>query len=155
MVTVTTAPKNTDEEKYQMDGVPTYTDEDGKRQEMAYQTGGTYSFIMPEHDTELSAVYKKVAASVRIEPEEYLFRVVQERTGDRKNPSVTTEVRDGADPVSYTHLDVYKRQGGKDGNHGIYQIPGHGAGEYRNRPRLFRYPGKDAPGVPDRPRAVL
>ena len=68
VVTVTTAPKNTDEEKYQMDGVPTYTDEDGKRQEMAYQTGGTYSFIMPEHDTELSAVYKKVAASVRIEP---------------------------------------------------------------------------------------
>ena len=94
IVTVVTAPRNTTDEKYQMDGVPTYTDQKGKRVAMAYQTGGSYSFVMPAHDTELSAEYKKVAADVRIEPEEFLFRVVQERTGDRKNPSIVTEVKD-------------------------------------------------------------
>ena len=46
-----------------------------------------------------------MAASVRIEPEEYLFRVVQERTGDRKNPSVTTEVRDGAGRLLARYLN--------------------------------------------------
>lgn len=51
---------------------------------------------MPECDTEVSAVYRKVAAAVRTEPEEYQFQVVQERSGDRKNPSTVTEVRDGA-----------------------------------------------------------
>lgn len=95
-VTVVTAPKNTEEEKYQMDGTPTYTDKTGKRVDMAYQTGGSYSFVMPEHDTEISAVYKKVAASIRAVPEEFAFRVTEERTGDRKNPSVVTEVKNGA-----------------------------------------------------------
>ena len=96
VVTVMTAPKNTESEKYQMDGVPTYTDETGDRVDMAYQTGGSYSFVMPEHDTEISAVYKKVAAEIRVVPEEFEFRVTQERSGDRKNPSIVTEVRDGA-----------------------------------------------------------
>ena len=64
MVTVITAPKNTLEEKYQMDGVPTYTNQDGKRTDMSYQTGGSYGFVMPDHDTEISAVYKKVAANI-------------------------------------------------------------------------------------------
>ena len=96
VITVATAPKNTKEEKYQMEGVPTYTDEMGNRVDMTYQTGGTYSFVMPEHDTEISAVYRKVAANVRIQPEEYEFHVVQERTGDRKNPSAVTEVKDSA-----------------------------------------------------------
>jgi len=96
VVTVVTAPKNTTEEKYQMDGAPSYSDEKGNRVAMAYQTGGSYSFVMPAHDTEISAEYRKVAADVRIEPEEFLFRVVQERTGDRKNPSIVTEVKDKA-----------------------------------------------------------
>lgn len=95
-ITVITAPKNTGEERYQMDGVPTYTDENGKRIDMSCQTGGSYSFVMPEHDTEVSAVYKKVAANVRVVPEEFAFRVTQERTGDRKNPSVVTEVRNAS-----------------------------------------------------------
>ena len=94
IVTVTTAPKNTSEEKYQMDGVPTYTDHKGNRVEMAYQIGGSYSFEMPAHDVEVTAEYKKVAADIRINPEEFMFRVVQERTGDRKNPSIVTEVKD-------------------------------------------------------------
>ena len=95
VVTVMTAPKNTESEKYQMDGVPTYTDTNGDRTDMSYQTGGAYTFVMPECDTEISAVYKKVAAEVRVLPEEYNFKVVQERSGDRKNPSIITEVRNG------------------------------------------------------------
>lgn len=96
VVTVVTAPNNTEEEKYQMEGVPTYTDVLGVRTEMAYQTGGFYSFVMPAHDTEISAEYKKVAAEVSISPEEFMLRVVQKRSGDRKNPSIVTEVKDAA-----------------------------------------------------------
>lgn len=94
VVTVTTAPKNTELEKYQMEGVPSYIRADGKTGTMKYQAGGSYSFVMPECDTEISAVYKKVAANVRVAPEEMTFRVVQERKGDRKNPHIVTEVRD-------------------------------------------------------------
>lgn len=94
IVTVMTAPKNTDMDKYQMDGVPTYTDERGNRVDMSYMTGGSYSFIMPAHDTELTAEYQKVAADIRVSPEEVVYKVVQERSGDRKNPSIITEVRD-------------------------------------------------------------
>ena len=94
VVTVITSPKNTESEKYQMEGVPTYTDEFGDREDMMYQTGGAYTFVMPAHDTEISAVYKKVAAEIRILPEEFTFKVIQERSGDRKNPSIVTEVRD-------------------------------------------------------------
>lgn len=95
VVTVMTAPKNTEDEKYQLDGVPTYTNQKGQRVAMDYQTGGAYSFVMPAHDTEVSAIYKKVAAQVRVSPEEFLFRVIQTRTGNRKSPSIVTEVQDG------------------------------------------------------------
>ena len=94
IVTVTTAPNNTANEKYQMNGVPTYTDQQGNRVDMDYQTGGAYSFVMPACDTELLAVYEKVAAGIRVNPEEMIFRVVQERSGNRKNPSIVTEVKD-------------------------------------------------------------
>lgn len=104
-VTVITAPKNTAGEKYQMDGVPTYTDKNGKRTDMSYQNGGSYSFVMPEHDTEVSAVYKKVAANVRVVPEEMAFHVVEERTGDRRNPSVVTEVRNASGKLIARYLN--------------------------------------------------
>ena len=55
-----------------MDGVPFYTGPGGGKTPMAYQTGGSYAFVMPEHDTEISAVYKKVAADIRVTPEELL-----------------------------------------------------------------------------------
>ncbi len=95
VVTVMTAPKNTAEEKYQMEGVPTFTDAWGQTVDTTYQTGGSYTFVMPAHDTEVSAVYQKVAADIRVEPEEIAFRVTQERSGDRRNPSIVTTVRDG------------------------------------------------------------
>lgn len=113
VVTVVTAPKNTTEEKYQMDGSPTYTDKNGSRTAMAYQTGGSYSFTMPAHDTEITAEYKKVAADVRIEPEEFLFRVVQERSGDRKNPSIVTEVRDKAGKLIARYINGDLEEGTK------------------------------------------
>ena len=96
LVTVVTAPKNTEEAKYQMEGTPTYTDKSGRKRSMAYQTGGSYSFVMPDCDTEIAAVYKKVAANACVTPEEICFRVVQERSGDRKNPSVVTEVKNAS-----------------------------------------------------------
>ncbi len=113
VVTVVTAPRNTTDEKYQMDGAPTYTDRKGNRVAMAYQTGGSYSFVMPAHDTEISAEYKKVAADVRIEPEEFLFRVVQERTGDRKNPSIVTEVKDKAGKLIARYINGALEDGTK------------------------------------------
>lgn len=111
VVTVTTAPKNTDEEKYQLDGAPTYTDSIGRRRKTTYQTGGTYKFTMPAHDTEVSAVYQKVAASVRTVPEEFAFHVVQERTGNRKNPSTVTEVRDQAGKLIARYIDGTLEEG--------------------------------------------
>lgn len=113
VVTVVTAPKNTAEEKYQMEGVPTYTDAFGERVDMAYQTGGVYTFVMPAHDTEISAVYKKVAAGIRVEPEEYAFRVTQERSGDRKNPSIVTEVINGNGKLIARYVNGALEQGTK------------------------------------------
>jgi len=112
-VTVMTAPKNTLEEKYQMDGVPTYTDQNGKRTDMSYQTGGSYGFVMPDHDTEISAVYKKVAANIRMAPEEFSLRVTQTRSGDRKAPSLVTEVRNGAGKLIARYLDGRLEEGTK------------------------------------------
>lgn len=113
VVTVMTAPKNTESEKYQMDGVPMYTDMDGERVDMSYQTGGAYTFVMPECDTEVSAVYKKVAAEVRVLPEEYIFKVVQERSGDRKNPSIVTEVRNGGGKMIARYVNGELEEGTK------------------------------------------
>ena len=106
-------PKNTLEEKYQMDGVPTYTNQDGKRTDMSYQTGGSYGFVMPDHDTEISAVYKKVAANIHMVPEEFSFRVTQTRNGDRKAPSLVTEVRTGAGKLIARYLDGRLEEGTK------------------------------------------
>lgn len=113
IVTVMTAPKNTETEKYQMDGVPTYTDRNGKRKNMSYQTGGSYTFTMPENDTEISAVYRKVAAGVRVTPEEFTFKVVQERSGDRKNPSIVTEVRNGNGRLIARYINGELEEGAK------------------------------------------
>ena len=76
---------------------PTYTDEMGNRVDMTYQTGGTYSFVMPEHDTEISAVLQessgKMCGSSR---KNMSFMSSRSGRGDRKNPSAVTEVKDSA-----------------------------------------------------------
>lgn len=107
VVTVATAPKNTAEDRYQMvvdlnaaGGVkpPTYLDEEEREQPMQYVSGGAYSFIMPECDTQLNAEYEKVTTKLTADPGETRISVVQTRSGDRKNPHIVTEVKN-ADAV--------------------------------------------------------
>ncbi|WP_024348388.1 hypothetical protein [Lacrimispora indolis] len=94
-VSVTTAPKNTDTEKFQMEGTPTYTNGKGVKKSTTYSDGShAYTFTMPQEDITVSAVYKKVAVSIKVEPENYTFAVTQTRTGNRKNPIKITEIRD-------------------------------------------------------------
>ena len=102
-VTVTTAAKNQNGNRYQMVydenepgkvKPPTYTDEAGDRQPMTYVNGGSYSFEMPEGNTELNVEYVKVTTELAITPKETEISIKQIRTGDRKNPEITTEVRD-------------------------------------------------------------
>ena len=66
-VTAATAPKNQNGNRYQLvydenepgqAKPPTYTDEEGECCPMAYVNGGSYSFQMPEANTELNAVCK-------------------------------------------------------------------------------------------------
>lgn len=103
-VTVVTAPKNTNENRYQMlvdenqeGGVkpPTYIDEDGQQVPMNYVSGGSYSFLMPERDTEINVQYRKVTTRLLVSPEETEIFVIHTRSGDRKNPDTLTEVRSG------------------------------------------------------------
>ena len=56
-VTVTTSPNNTDDAKFQMEGVPTYT-KSGREVDTTYINGGEYTFTMPAENTEVKAVYK-------------------------------------------------------------------------------------------------
>lgn len=90
-VLITTSPNHTDTEKYQMSEAPFYI-KNGVKTAAAYVTGGQYSFSMPANDTEITAVYKRVAADITVSPMEYTFQVVQTRTGNRKAPTLTTVV---------------------------------------------------------------
>lgn len=101
-VTVLTAPKNTGDDRYQMvvdqtqeGGVraPTYTNEQGDEAAMNYVTGGSYTFVMPECDTQLQVSYEKVTTRLSVIPAETSIHVIQTRSGDRKNPQVVTEVK--------------------------------------------------------------
>lgn len=116
-VHVTTAAKNTNGSIYQMvtdenepGGVkpPTYTDEDGNPQDMTYQTGGGYTFEMPEYSTELDVEYIRTTSKLSMDPANVTFHVVQTRTGDRKNPTVQTVVLDGNNNqlATYTGNDL-------------------------------------------------
>ncbi|WP_124068039.1 hypothetical protein [Clostridium sp. E02] len=93
-VSVTTAPKNTDLEKYQMEGFPYYTNGTGNKRDTTYSDGShAYTFSMPSENVTVSADYKKVAVSINVNPETYNFTVTQIRSGNRKNPVKTTEIR--------------------------------------------------------------
>lgn len=92
-VTVSTAPRNTGNSRFQMKGVPVYT-EKGKKRDTVYVKGGEYTFVMPQENTEVSAVYEKVAVRVSLNPQKVKFSVVEERTGDRRNPVKVTRVMD-------------------------------------------------------------
>ena len=50
---------------------------------------------------------------MRVEPQEFAFRVTEERTGDRMNPSITTEVRDSAGKLLVRYLNGKPEAGTK------------------------------------------
>lgn len=109
-VTVTTSPHNTEDAKFQMKGVPTYT-EGGSRKDTAYITGGEYTFTMPEENTEVEAVYEKVAVKVTVNPQTYNISVTEERTGNRKNPDKTTKVLNNEGKLIATYINGQLEQG--------------------------------------------
>ena len=114
VVTEATAPKNTAEDRYQMvvdlnetGGVkpPTYLDEDEQERPMQYVSGGAYSFIMPECDTELRAEYEKVTTRLTADPAETRISIVQTRSGDRKSPQIVTEVKNAEGILIARYVD--------------------------------------------------
>lgn len=113
-VSVATAPKNQGGNRYQMiydeteEGKvkpPVYLDASGERISMGYVNGGFYSFEMPECDTELSAEYRKVTTKLKLEPDRLGFYVTQTRSGDRKQPSLVTEVKDDKGVLIARYID--------------------------------------------------
>lgn len=109
-VTVSTSANQTEKARFQMVDVPTYTAE-RKRHKTTYVNGGEYSFTMPEENTQVSAVYKKVAVSVGLTPAVTRFQVVEERTGDRKKPTKTTKVIDGNGKLIATYINGNLKEG--------------------------------------------
>lgn len=111
-VNVTTAPKNTDTEKFQMEGTPTYTNSKGVKKSTIYlDNSHAYTFSMPQEDISVSAVYKKVAVSIEVKPEDYSFAVVQTRTGNRKSPVKTTEIRNKEGKLIARYINGVLEQG--------------------------------------------
>lgn len=111
-VTVTTAPKNTDTEKFQMEGSPFYINSKGIKKSSTYSDSShAYTFTMPEDNVTVSAVYKKVAVSVKVEPESYTFAVTQTRTGNRKNPVKTTEIKNKEGKLIARYINGVLEQG--------------------------------------------
>ncbi len=111
-VMVTTAAKNTDTKKYQMEGTPYYVNEKGKKVSSTYSDSSrTYGFLMPEENISVSADYKKVAVSINVVPENYTFSVIQTRTGDRKNPVKTTEIKNGTGKLIARYINGVLEQG--------------------------------------------
>lgn len=109
-VTVSTSANHTETEKFQMEGVPTFT-KGNLEKETAYINGGEYSFTMPAENTEVKAVYKKVAVKVTAVPSAYKITVLEERTGNRKNPVKTTKVTDNDGKLIATYINGTLEQG--------------------------------------------
>ncbi|MDR2022093.1 MAG: hypothetical protein LBQ71_02300 [Hungatella sp.] len=111
-VSVTTAPKNTDTEKFQMEGTPAYTNGRGIKKSTTYSDSShAYTFSMPQEDISVSAIYKKVAVSIKVEPETYTFAVTQTRTGNRKTPVKTTEIRNKEGKLIARYINGVLEQG--------------------------------------------
>lgn len=103
VIEVSTAAKDRNGNRYQMVydenepgkvKPPTFTDEESNTQDMTYINGGAYTFTMPEADTELNVEYVKVTTALTMSPEKTVIKVVQTRSGDRKNPQLETIIYD-------------------------------------------------------------
>lgn len=113
-VVLTTAPQNNENSRYQMIydesepgkvKPPTYTDEWGNVIPAAYQAGGTYTFRMPGSDTEIRAEYQKVTTRLTMTPSDTMITITHTRNGDRKNPSITTEVKNNDGILIARYID--------------------------------------------------
>lgn len=113
-VTITTAPKNSRNNRYQMIydesepgkvRPPFFSGEMGEPLPAAYQSGGTYTFVMPECDTEIKAEYRKVTTELAMTPAETTISVVHTRSGDRKDPSLVTEVKNDQGVLIARYID--------------------------------------------------
>ncbi|MDW2796495.1 hypothetical protein RZO55_02725 [Clostridium boliviensis] len=112
VVSITTSPNNTDTEKFQMVGSPTYINIEGNKKNTTYSDSShSYTFTMPSEDVSVSAVYKKVAVSINVNPETYTFQVIQTRTGNRKNPSKTMEIRNKEGKLIARYINGALEQG--------------------------------------------
>ncbi|MEG1577014.1 MAG: hypothetical protein RR366_09535, partial [Clostridium sp.] len=76
-----------------------------------YQNGGEYTFTMPAENTEIKAVYKKVAVKVSVIPSAYPITVIEERNGNRKNPVKTTKVLNREGKLIATYINGNLQQG--------------------------------------------
>ncbi|MCQ4728070.1 hypothetical protein NE664_15660, partial [Anaerotignum faecicola] len=95
-----------------MNGTPYYIDGDGIKKNIAYSADShCYTFRMPEEDIVVDAVYKKVAAAVDVQPDVCHFTVTQTRTGNRKNPVKTTEIRNKAGKLIARYINGLLEQG--------------------------------------------
>ena len=107
VVKVLSAPKNipsenryfqrvVDETVPEMVKRPTYTvtDRDGNTgiYPMDYQTGGSYTFLMPDSDSEINIYYEKVLSAIVTSPVKTTIRIRQTRSGNRKTPLVTWDI---------------------------------------------------------------
>lgn len=112
VVSIATSPNNTDTEKFQMEGSPTYTNAEGKKKSTTYSDSShSYTFTMPQEDISVSAIYKKVAVSISVNPETYAFQVTQTRNGNRKNPTKTTEIRNKEGKLIARYINGALEQG--------------------------------------------
>lgn len=112
VVYVNTVPNNTATEKFQLDKTPFYTDASGVKTQAPYlETSHCYAFRMPQEDIAVAAVYKKVAASIAILPNEYRFTVTQTRTGNRKSPVKTTEIKNNEGKLIARYMNGTLEQG--------------------------------------------
>lgn len=112
VVCVNTSPNDTETEKFQMNGTPFYINAAGIKKDIVYSADShCYTFRMPEEDIAVDGVYRKVAVSVDVEPEVYHFAVTQTRSGDRKNPVKTTEIRNKAGKLIARYINGLLEQG--------------------------------------------
>lgn len=112
VVHVLTAPNNTDQEKFQMEGSPYYYNAAGKKKNATYsESSHAYDFKMPEENIAVNAIYKRVAVSVKVEPETYNFTVTQTRSGNRKAPAKVTEIKDNAGKLIARYINGVLEQG--------------------------------------------
>lgn len=113
-VAVTTVPNHTEQNKFQLSGLPYYMGAAGSKSSIPYEDSShAYVFSMPEENIVIGADYTKVAASIDVKPEEYRFQVIQTRNGNRKNPGIVTEILDDSGKLLARYINGQLENGTK------------------------------------------